>query len=305
MTNEITRYTNIDDLARTAKMLAMSGYFSTKGDMDVQVAQLATRILAGNELGFGPFASVNNIYIIQGKPVIAANLMASAVKSNPRYDYRVTKLTDTECVITYYQGGELLGISSFTMDDAKKAGLTSKDNWKKWPRNMLFARAMSNGVRLHCPDVFNGNAVYTEDELESEEWHVVDAPAPLPNDEPTPFEEPEPEVVEATPEPAPQSAATKDNECGKIYRWAKSKDQDGGPCSEKQYDFLAGTINNITGGTTHKDILSHMLGRNIDKKNVPSAACASALLDVLLETNENYREVAVDCIKLLHESIRK
>ncbi len=195
MTNEITKYTSIDELARTAKMLALSGYFSTQGNMDVQVAQLATRILAGNELGFGPFASVNNIYIIKGKPVIGANLMASAVKMNPRYDYRVTRLSDNECVITYYQGGDLLGTSSFTMDNAKKAGLTSKDNWKKWPRNMLFARAMSNGVRLHCPDVFNGNAVYTEDELESEEWSVVDIPAPLPEDKPTPFEkEPEPDT---------------------------------------------------------------------------------------------------------------
>ena len=51
------------------------------------------------------------------------------------------------------------------MDDAKAAGLTSKDNWKKYPRNMLFARAISNGQKWYAPDVYNGVTVYTPDEM--------------------------------------------------------------------------------------------------------------------------------------------
>jgi hypothetical protein len=38
-------------------------------------------------------------------------------------------------------------------------------SWEKYPSNMLFARAISSGVRIYCPDVFNGNLVYVPEEL--------------------------------------------------------------------------------------------------------------------------------------------
>ena len=59
--------------------------------------------------------------------------------------------------------GKVIGTSAFSIDDAKKAGLAG-DNWRKYPRNMLFARAMSNGVKWYCPNVFGG-PVYSPDEL--------------------------------------------------------------------------------------------------------------------------------------------
>jgi hypothetical protein len=62
------------------------------------------------------------------------------------------------------------------MQDAQAAGLTGKDNWRKFPRNMLFARALSNGVRWYAPDIFNGATVYTPDELgaaEDDDGNVV------------------------------------------------------------------------------------------------------------------------------------
>jgi len=51
------------------------------------------------------------------------------------------------------------------MEDAGNAGLIARDNWKKYPRNMLFSRAMSNGAKWHCPDVGAGAPIYTPDEL--------------------------------------------------------------------------------------------------------------------------------------------
>ena len=172
MTEAIVKYNvngDIETLQRTAKMLAVSGFFDAKGPPEVQIAQMATKILAGAELGFGPFASVQGIHLIQGKPAIGANLMAAAVKSHPSYDYRVRKMDDTECEIEFFEtiGGkrESLGISGFTKKDAEAAGLMSNPTWKKYPKNMLFARAMSNGVRFYTPDVFNGSPVYVPEEL--------------------------------------------------------------------------------------------------------------------------------------------
>ena len=154
---------------RTARMLAISAYFDAKGDSPQAIAQVATKILAGRELGFGPFAAVQGIHIISGKPAVGANLMASAVKGSGRYDYRVKKMADDEVVLEFFAVAngkrESLGESSFTLKDAQAAAVTNNPTWKKFPRNMLFARAMSNGVRWYCPDVFSGNAVYVPEEL--------------------------------------------------------------------------------------------------------------------------------------------
>ncbi len=167
--NEIVRAqdVNIAELQTTARLLAMSNYFDAKGNSDTAIAQIATKILAGRELGYGPFASVNGIHIIQGRPAVSANLMAAAVKSSGRYDYRVKAMSADVVTIEFYertQDGrrELLGESTFTKDDAVKAGT---QNLAKFARNMLFARAMSNGVKWFCPDVFSGNAVYVPEEL--------------------------------------------------------------------------------------------------------------------------------------------
>ena len=159
---ELARIDSISELMTIGKAMSASGYFSDAKDAN----QAIVKILAGREMGFGPFAAMSDIHIIQGKPVVGANLMAAAVKSHPRYDYRVTINTDVEVSIEFYQEGKSIGVSNFTMDDAKAAKLQTKDNWQKFPRNMLFARAISNGVRWYCPDVFSGAAVYTPDEFD-------------------------------------------------------------------------------------------------------------------------------------------
>lgn len=166
MTNAIVKQSqisSIDDLGRVAKMLAISNYFDAKGNSEQAIAQIATKILAGQEMGYGPFASVQGIHVIQGRPTLSANIMAAAVKAHPKYDYRVRKMSDAEVVIEFFEGDESLGTSSFTIEEARKAQTKNMD---KFPRNMLFARAMSNGVRWYCPDVFNGNTVYTPEEFD-------------------------------------------------------------------------------------------------------------------------------------------
>ena len=169
---------NVDELYRIGKMLALSGYFDAKGNNDMAIAQICTKVLAGAEMGYGPFASVQGIHIIQGRPSIAANLMAAAVKAHPMYDYRVRTMTEKECSIEFFQRNgdkwESLGVSTFTADDARKAQTKNMD---KYARNMLFARAMSNGVKWYTPDCFNGNAVYVPEELGAEvdgDGNVID-----------------------------------------------------------------------------------------------------------------------------------
>ena len=165
--NELARYENrtiistFDDAERAARAMAGSGFFQEAK----QANQAVVKILAGQELGFGPFASMTGVAIIQGKPAVGANLQAAAVKRTGKYNYRVIEMTGEACELEFYEAGQPVGKSRFTMQDAAAAGLSGKDNWKKFPRNMLFARAISNGVKWYAPDIFNGATVYTPDEL--------------------------------------------------------------------------------------------------------------------------------------------
>lgn len=146
------------DAVTLGNIFYQSGLFK-----DAQSAhQLVVKILAGKEMGISPMASVNGIHIIAGKPVIGAGLMAARVKSFGKYNYVVKEMTDTSCSIEYFEGKQSLGISTFTIDDAKKAGTKNLD---KFPRNMLFARAMSNGVKWFTPDIYE-QPVYVPEEME-------------------------------------------------------------------------------------------------------------------------------------------
>lgn len=162
------------DTMRLGDILARSGYFADSRE----AAQAVVKVLAGQELGFGPIASMTGVNIIKGNVTLSANLIAAAIKRSGRYNYRVRKMTDAECSIEFFEGGESLGISTFTAEDAKTAGL-SGDNWRKFPRNMLFARAISNGAKWFCPDL-GGGPLYTPDELgatvDSETGEIVDVP---------------------------------------------------------------------------------------------------------------------------------
>jgi len=108
---------------------------------------------------------------------MSANLLATLVKSSGKYNYKIVEISTTKCHIDFYENGELSGASVFTIEDARKAGTQNLD---KYARNMLFARAMSNGVRWYCPDATAG-PVYTPEELGEEvdaEGEMVRKPRP-------------------------------------------------------------------------------------------------------------------------------
>lgn len=154
----------VNDIMSMAKVFAESGMFTDSKSM----AQAFTKIQAGQEIGIPPFAAMSGIHIIQGKPTLGAGLIASAIKGSGKYDYRVKEMNDKICSIDFFQEKENIGNSTFTIEDAKKA-LTK--NIDKFPKNMLFARAISNGVKWFCPDVFSG-PVYVPEEM-PEQTHDV------------------------------------------------------------------------------------------------------------------------------------
>lgn len=158
-------------------------------------------ILYGEELGIGPMQSLNSIHVIEGKPGMSPELMRGLVaRAGHRIDVkeasaeRVTLWgkradNDSEATVTW------------TMDDAKLAGLAGRGAWKTYPRAMLLARATSELCRMIFADVVAGLS-YTQEELASISGQVWDeVPAdPLGTEPVAAIATP----VQVAPEPAPE-----------------------------------------------------------------------------------------------------
>lgn len=129
-------------------------------------AAAAVRILAGREMGVGPIAAVGGIRVENGRVSMDAVLMAGCIRRSEKYDYRVAEHTAELCRLEFTRDGKPEGVSEFGIANAKAAGLlgTKGEVWQKYPRNMLFARALSNGARWYCPDIFGGS-IYTHEEI--------------------------------------------------------------------------------------------------------------------------------------------
>jgi hypothetical protein len=105
------------EIMSIGKAFAESGMFP-----DIKsAAQAVVKIQAGSQMGMAPFASMSGIHIISGTPTIGAGIMASMVKGSGKYNYKVVEQTEKVCSIDYYEGKELIGNSTFTIEDAKKA----------------------------------------------------------------------------------------------------------------------------------------------------------------------------------------
>jgi hypothetical protein len=174
---------SVDDLARLARVFAASGLFGRAGNQETQVAECAIRLMAGMEAGFSPFASATGVHIINGRPAFSANLLAQAVRRHPDYDYRVMEKTATACRIKFLSRGEDLGTETFTIEMAERAGLLKNPTWRSYPEAMLFSRALTAGMRTHCPDALGGHPAYTPEELGGGEVVpvMVTEAAPLPD----------------------------------------------------------------------------------------------------------------------------
>jgi len=178
------------DFERLGAVLHASGMFPDSRD----AAQCAAKLVIGHGLGLTPYDSMT-LHIIKGKVNLGANVMAAAIKRSAKYDYKA-KCSTEEATITFYNLQErdadgkpsVIGSSRFTMDDARRAGLANQHNWKAYPEDMLFARAISRGYRRHCPDALGETsaAVYVESHGETEIPEEKPEPKqlPIPQDDP-------------------------------------------------------------------------------------------------------------------------
>jgi hypothetical protein len=145
------------DMERMAQSIAKSGLFGMK-NADQAIALM---IVAQSE-GRHPGSVAKEYHIIQGRPALRSDAMLArfqasggSVKWGERTDKSVTG------TFSHAQGGDLT--LTWTIDDAKRAGIYG-NQWLKYPRQMLTARVISEGVRAVFPAVVAG--VYTPEEVQ-------------------------------------------------------------------------------------------------------------------------------------------
>lgn len=125
--------------------------------------EIVAALLAGAELGIPPMASLRNIHLIDGKVGLDAGLqLGLLLRAGVRPQW--VESSDRRAVLRLTRPGFAPHEQVYTIEDAKAAGLASKQNWQRHPKAMLRARCVSAAVKAYAADVVTG--VYTPEELE-------------------------------------------------------------------------------------------------------------------------------------------
>lgn len=122
---------------------------------------LAAVILTGVELGMGPMEAMRSLHVIEGKPTMSAEAMHARAR-RAGIKTRWVETSATKATIEVTAPGEKPQVMTFTIEEAKAAGLAGKGNWNKHPAAMLRARATSAAMRAFCPEVL-GAGIYEAD----------------------------------------------------------------------------------------------------------------------------------------------
>lgn len=148
----------VQDIERMAQAVASSNMFGIKN-----VEQGVALMLIAQAEGMHPAIAARDYHVVQNRPVLKADAMlARFQQAGGSVAWKVYTDTEVTGIFTHPQGGSLE--LTWTFEQAKKIGLTGKDNWRNYPRAMLRARVISEGIRTVYPGCVVG--VYTPEEVE-------------------------------------------------------------------------------------------------------------------------------------------
>ena len=110
-----------------------------------------------------PAVAMRDYHVIQGRPALKADAMlARFQQAGGTVNWKVYTDAEVTGVFSHPAGGSLE--VSWTMAQAKSIGIANKDNWRNYPRAMLRARCLSEGIRAVYPGCVVG--VYTPEEVQ-------------------------------------------------------------------------------------------------------------------------------------------
>ena len=169
------------ELAKTTHELSMAE-LATNGDNLTKTGMLPDHIrtgwqfaaiaLTGREMGMAPMRAVRSLTMVKGKvEEAAASQLARFKASGGRAEFGQLTETVAELRLTHPNGDK--HVETFTIEDAKLAGLAAQPNFKKYPKAMLRSRVITAGLKSLGWEGAVG--VYDPSELNE----PLDEPAPV------------------------------------------------------------------------------------------------------------------------------
>ena len=147
-----------ESMERMASAVAKSGLFGVK-----TADQALALMLVAQAEGRHPATAAQEYHIIQNRPALKADtLLARYQQAGGTVKFE--ELSEKRCAATFSHPASGAFTIDWTIEMAQRAGLANKDTWKSYPRAMLRARVISEGVRTSFPGVAIG--VYTPEELQ-------------------------------------------------------------------------------------------------------------------------------------------
>lgn len=144
------------DLQGMAHAIAASNLFGMKN-----IDQALALMLVAQAEGQHPATITQDYDIIQGKAARKTHSVLARFQSmGGTVEWHDLTEAVADATFAHKSGGKLR--ISWTIEQAKKAGLTGKDNWKNYPRAMLRARCIAEGIRAVYPAALGGMMVTEE-----------------------------------------------------------------------------------------------------------------------------------------------
>ena len=203
MTTELTTMTRPTALAEHnqgaaefAGLVSMGDQLRRTGFLPAHIkngVDFAAIVLMGRELGMGTMAACRKLQVIKGTVTERADSQLARFKSaGGRAEFK--ELSEARAVLTLRHPNGDQHTETFTIEDAKRAGLASNDNYNKHPKAMLRSRAITAGLKSVGWEGAVG--IYDPDEVSEPE------PAREPVVVRPKFDEPQTHTPDITTEPA-------------------------------------------------------------------------------------------------------
>lgn len=173
-----------------AQAAVKSALFGVKN----QDQAVALMLLAQSE-NMHPFSVCTQFDIIQGRPALKSSAaLARFQAAGGKIQWLERTDSKASAKFSHPAGGELT--VEWTIEMAKAAGLTGKQTWVQYPRQLLSARVLAEGVRAVLPGCLNG--IYLAEEVQDFDTKPKGAKAPIE----AVVESPATKETPALPEPA-------------------------------------------------------------------------------------------------------
>jgi hypothetical protein len=174
-----------DDIERLALNIARSGLFGIKTPDQA----MALMMIAQAE-GRHPALAARDYDVIQGRPAKKAEaMMRDFMEGGGKIEWHALNDQLADATFSHPQGGTVR--IAWDMKRAAAAQLATKDNWKKFPRQMLRSRTVSEGVRTVWPMATSG-MMDTGEAQDAEPFRgtTIDQEPAAPTDDPSPTQPP-------------------------------------------------------------------------------------------------------------------